>query len=203
MEHMIFQRTRTQSLSDVRSLNLWGYHLDDVSILSQLPNVETLSLPLNNISTLAPFASCTNLRSLFLRQNQISSFDEIDHLRDLPHLTTLSLSDNPIARDPHYRAIVLRKLPQLQKLDETPVKAETFPTDDSSGPPPVPRTSAPSGMKPQFNLGAIVQQAPAAVPRPAARQDDAALLTAVLALIPVLSGDSLQIVLDAIQRLGE
>ncbi len=39
-------------LSDVKSLNCWGQDLADVSILSQMPNVEVLSLSVNQISTL-------------------------------------------------------------------------------------------------------------------------------------------------------
>lgn len=39
-------------LSDVKSLNCWGQDLAEVSILSQMPNVEVLSLSVNQISTL-------------------------------------------------------------------------------------------------------------------------------------------------------
>jgi hypothetical protein len=211
---MIFQKTRTQNLADVRSLNMWGYQLEDVSILSGLVNVETLSLPINNISTLAPFSACRNLRSLLLRQNRISSFQELEHLRDLPHLSTLSLSDNPIALEPNYRETVLRKLPQLRKLDdvEVSVKVDTFATNENAmngakverllprpGRQPMLRASEASGMKQKFNLGQMVREVQ--VQRAPRQKNDSPLLTAVLALLPQLTVESLQIVLESIEKL--
>jgi Leucine-rich repeat (LRR) protein len=150
-----------------------------------------------------------------LRQNKISSFQEIDHLRDLPHLTALSLTENPIASEPNYREIVLRKVPQLRKLDEidVAVKVDTFPVNENAANgaigdrllprPPVLHPSGSSGMKAQFNLGPIVrqfQEEGAQAQRLRARED-LPCLTAVLALIPELTAESLQVVLESIQRL--
>lgn len=51
-EKMILGKTRAERLADVKNLNLWGQDLSDVSILASLPNVEVLSLSVNQISTL-------------------------------------------------------------------------------------------------------------------------------------------------------
>jgi hypothetical protein len=177
-EHVIFMKTRAQALPDVRALNLWGYELEDVSIISQLVNLETLSLPINKITTLAPFASCRNLKSLLLRRNSIVSFDELEHLRDLRSLRTLSLSENPIAEHPNYREIVIRKLPQIRTLDDMDVAVKTMPVrmyNDT----PIPRE------KSRRNTHSDAQRS--------------GVLTAVLSLIPELSHESLHIVLEAIQ----
>lgn len=115
---MIYQKTRTQNLADVRTLNMWGYELEDVSIASNLINAETLSFPINKIRTLAPFQTCRNLQNLLLRQNQISDINEIQYLADLPYLKNLTLAENPVASMPGYRETVINALPQLEKLDD-------------------------------------------------------------------------------------
>ena len=120
-EIMIFQKTRTQNLADVRTLNMWGYELEDVSIISKLINAETISLPINKIKTLAPFKTCKNLKNLLLRQNQISDISEIQFLAGLPNLKNLTLADNPIASLPNYRETVINTIPQLEKLDDIEV----------------------------------------------------------------------------------
>ena len=117
-EYMIFQKTHTQSLKDVRTLNMWGFDLHNVDIISDLENVETLSLSLNKISSLAPFSKCKRLQNLYLRQNTISNIQEVDHLSSLPMLTSLMLRDNPISAMPNYRSYIINKLPQLKKLDD-------------------------------------------------------------------------------------
>jgi hypothetical protein len=116
-EHMALSRARTASLADVMHLNCWGASLSDVSILTAMPNVEVLSLSVNNIESLRVFASCVHLRELYLRKNRIANINELCYLQSLPKLRVLWLSDNPCAEHPAYRATVLRALPSLEKLD--------------------------------------------------------------------------------------
>lgn len=243
---MVFQKTRTLSLADVHSINMWGYNLTDVSILSKCPNINTISMPINSIHTLAPFQHCPKLKNLLLRQNMISSFQELKYLQNLTFLENLSLSDNPIASLPNYRSTVLSMLPQLKKLDNL----DTFYSDnynienknqnanirmnrsvdfsknynifddcDSS------RIDE-NLMKPQIknnfsqktlNMKMLIQnqkkkdqyqkqlqqirdQTHNNNSNSLASTDDSHYLTAVLSLIPELSIDSLQIVLDAIHQ---
>lgn len=114
---MILQKTRALSLVDVHSINIWGYNLSDVSIVSKCPNVNTISMPINSIKTLSAFQHCPNLKILLLRQNLISTFKELNYLKNLVYLENLTLSDNPITQLPNYRSTVLSMLPQLKKLD--------------------------------------------------------------------------------------
>lgn len=216
LEYMIYQKTRTQNMADVKTLNMWGYELEDISIVSKLINAETISLPINKITSLSAFSTCRSLKNLLLRQNQISDFSELDYLQDLPHLTTLSLSENPISRDPNYRETVIRKLPQLQKLDDIEVSlrgAFKRPSENSN------KENLPEqkqhllrksenvqGMK-KFNIISSIQsreeeqaRTPRCAPTPRihAERNDSNYLTAVLSLIPELSPESMQIVLQAI-----
>lgn len=117
-EHMVLTKTRANSLSDVKTLNMWGFNLKDISLFERMPNVEICSLPVNKISNLAPLANCRKLRELYLRQNQITDFHELTYLSGLRFLKNLSLNDNPIASTPNYRQTVFQILPQLEKLDD-------------------------------------------------------------------------------------
>jgi hypothetical protein len=189
-EHMVFQKTRTQSLRDVRALNMWGYELEDIAIISQMTNAETLSLPVNKISTLAPFESCKHLQQLLLRDNQISTFEELRHLEGLPCLTTLSLINNPISQHPEYRETVIRQLPRLKKLDDVSVDAR------AEAPAQPARAAAP-----KKNPRPAPEEAPVHAKAPGRKRgEDANMLAAVLSLIPELSAESLHIVLEAIEK---
>jgi hypothetical protein len=203
-EHMVFQKTRMQSLADVRTLNMWGFELENVSIVSQMINAETLALSVNKITSLAPFESCRHLQQLLLRGNQISSFDELDHLQNLPCLTTLSLIDNPIAQMPNYRDIVLRKLPRLRTLDDLDVSVRVVPAEPQTSRPPVARKCAsPDIAGTASTTSEECRQRPIRQRECEPRRktgDDSNMLTAVLSLIPELSPESLHVVLEAIEK---
>ncbi|XP_058953433.2 cilia- and flagella-associated protein 410 [Pocillopora verrucosa] len=121
-EQQILSRARASSLENVKNLNFWGSDLSDISVLRQMPNVEVLSLSVNNISSLEDFAHCPRLRELYLRKNSIEDISEIGCLKNLPKLRVLWLSDNPCANVEHYRMTVLKNLPKLTKLDTVVVE---------------------------------------------------------------------------------
>lgn len=95
-------------LDEIKSLNCSCYGLQDISILAELKNVEVLSLSLNKISSLRDFSRCFKLKELYLRKNEVPSLSDIDYLRGLPELTTLWLSENPVAESQGYRMSVVR-----------------------------------------------------------------------------------------------
>jgi Leucine-rich repeat (LRR) protein len=74
---LIIQRSKSDRLDMVKSLNLWGNDIDDVSILTELPNVEILSLSVNRISSLEDFKYCSKLTELYLRKNMVSDLAEV------------------------------------------------------------------------------------------------------------------------------
>ena len=73
-----------QSLNAIIKLNLWGNDLGDVSILSNLTNLEILALTVNQISTLKDFSQCLKLKELYLRRNNIvANHLELNSLQNL------------------------------------------------------------------------------------------------------------------------
>ncbi|XP_061550759.1 cilia and flagella associated protein 410 isoform X1 [Phycodurus eques] len=115
----VLTEAKASHLENVRKLNCWGCQLTDVSILSQMPNIEVLTLSVNSISSLSPLAGCLSLCELYLRRNMIASLSELCYLRPMARLRILWLADNPCCGDDcgRYRLTVLRCLPRLQKLD--------------------------------------------------------------------------------------
>ena len=123
-EDMIKDKSNIDDISTLIDLNFWASELEDVSILNDMPNVETVSLSLNKIMSLSFFKNCTNLKELFLRKNKIENLKEVNHLRSLPNLKVLWLWDNPLSSHPHYRLYIIKMLPRLQKLDNAAVSQE-------------------------------------------------------------------------------
>ena len=105
-------------------MNLWGNDLDDLSIMSELPNVEIVSLSLNKIASLKDFAQCSKLQELYLRKNQVADLSEVQYLNHLTHLKVLWLSHNPCAEHPYYRQYVIKNLPNLIKLDNSEISSD-------------------------------------------------------------------------------
>lgn len=183
--HMVFYKTRTTSLLDVKNLNMWGFELEDVSICSQMTYVETISFSLNRISSLSAFSQCYNLKNLFLRQNNICDLKEVYYLKDLPNLENLMLSENPVTQIPNYREFVISVLPRLKKLDDIPcTQALRKPVD--------PILQVHSSRR----IHQPIKKLPPMKPAP---RDDTNILNAVLSLIQDLSPESLQTVSEAIQ----
>jgi hypothetical protein len=107
----------------LRTLNLWGLNLRSLneSVLSLVPNLQTLSLASNALdeSALASIAaSCPKVRELYLRRNNIRDVLALVFLSQLPCLEILWLEDNPVTIDPACRAVILRCCPRLTKLDQ-------------------------------------------------------------------------------------
>ncbi len=72
----------------------------------------------NSITSLKDVSSCKKLSEIYLRKNKIEDISEISHLKGLPNLKILWISDNPfVAQTENYRQTLLRLLPRLVKLD--------------------------------------------------------------------------------------
>uniref|UniRef100_A0A8C6UJH2 Cilia- and flagella-associated protein 410 n=1 Tax=Neogobius melanostomus TaxID=47308 RepID=A0A8C6UJH2_9GOBI len=123
---LVLAKAKASDLESVKKLNCWGCNLTEISIFTQISNIEVLTLSVNSITSLAPLAGCLNLCELYLRRNMIPSLSELSHLRPLSRLKVLWLAENPCCgNDPdHYRLTVLRCLPCLQKLDNQVVTEE-------------------------------------------------------------------------------
>ena len=121
---LLLMKCKTDKLGNIKNLNLWGNDLEDISIIKDMPNIETCSLSLNKIISLKAFTSCKKLTELFLRKNLVTDLLEIKYLTYCPSLRVLWLWDNPIADHPLYRTYIIKMLPNLVKLDNANVTAE-------------------------------------------------------------------------------
>ena len=144
-EGLIKARCKSEHFSYIKTLNICGMNIMDVSILPYLQNLEVVSLSVNEIKTLQPFSYLPNLQELYLRNNKISDLEEVDYLIPLKKLKVLWLSNNPIASHPQYRSYIMNTLPQLSCLDSnqasTPAKTnpppvKSPPQNEFSHPPP-------------------------------------------------------------------
>ncbi|CAF2979145.1 unnamed protein product [Rotaria sp. Silwood2] len=87
-----------------------------------------LDLGSNNISNLYEFRNLqlNNLEQLSLASNQLKSFEELVHLKQLTHLNHLLLKDNSLISSNNKRSIsrddlisiIQQKLPQLKRVDD-------------------------------------------------------------------------------------
>ena len=64
-------RTRVASMAMVKKLNCWGADLTNVSVIRKLHRLETLSLSLNKLTSLADSQHCKNLQELFIMLDQL------------------------------------------------------------------------------------------------------------------------------------
>jgi len=77
-----------------------------------------IDLSFNDISTLdISIGLFPELRMLYLHGNAIEKISEVDKLKSVEHLHTLTLHGNPIEMAGSYRFQVLAKLPYLKTLD--------------------------------------------------------------------------------------
>ncbi|XP_022232621.2 cilia- and flagella-associated protein 410 [Drosophila obscura] len=122
-EQMVETKSKVSDIHRVISLNACGIDLHDISILQRMPRIEVLVLSVNKIRSLESLQNCLRLKEVYLRRNEIPSFDQLKHLRNAQGLRSLSMGENPCseAAGANYRACVLRMLPQVTKLDDVEV----------------------------------------------------------------------------------
>ena len=96
--------------------------LSDISILSQLSLLETVSLSNNEIKDISIFKTMKNMKALYLADNQINDLNQIDNLKGCKKIEKLVLKGNPIYNNPNYIKKVLEILPHLIILDEKDTK---------------------------------------------------------------------------------
>ncbi|KAJ8011005.1 hypothetical protein DPEC_G00053710 [Dallia pectoralis] len=123
---LVLAKAKATDLDSVKKLNCWGCNLTDISIFTQIPHIEVLTLSVNSISSLSSLSGCVCLNELYLRRNLIPTLSELSHLRLLTRLRVLWLAENPCCGTDtgQYRLTTLRCLPRLHKLDNQVVTEE-------------------------------------------------------------------------------
>lgn len=89
-----------------------------------LPRLKCLLLNNNRIQKLSKNLndSVPNLERLILTNNLIQDIAELDHLKQMKKLSSLSLLNNPVTKEENYRLHVINRLPWLKMLDFNKVK---------------------------------------------------------------------------------
>ena len=119
--NLALQKSKAASPEHVRTLNVCGAQLNDISVCGRFPNVQVISLSVNEISDLSCLRQCQHLRELFLRKNYIEDIRQVLNLSDCLELRQLTLMDNPIAKQRSYREFVIAAIPSLEILDNVAV----------------------------------------------------------------------------------
>lgn len=60
-KELIIEKCKKQNFNEIKNINLWGTNLDDIQLISQLVNLEVVSLSVNQISTLKDFVGCPRI----------------------------------------------------------------------------------------------------------------------------------------------
>lgn len=64
-------------MENIKTINLWGNDLEEISFITQLINLELAQLASNKINTLKDVVKCSQLKDLNLRNNIISNIEEL------------------------------------------------------------------------------------------------------------------------------
>lgn len=121
--NLIEKMEKLEKQTKLRKLNLSFNKISKIEAIEHMQNLHTLNLAGNNIEHIPPWLG-KKLRSLCvlnLKQNKISSFQEVAKLKPLRDLTSLHLADNPVANLPHYRLYTIFHLRSLDNLEGQPV----------------------------------------------------------------------------------
>ena len=82
-----------------------------------LTKLNTLDLGVNRIKCMDHLAHLTALTDLWMNNNEIAAFEEIEQLVPLGKLETLYLEHCPLYGDFEYRMKIAKVLPTLEQID--------------------------------------------------------------------------------------
>lgn len=108
-----------------QAMDFSGNMIAKLDNFPQLKRLESLLMTNNRIVRIARGLgkNFPTLDSLILSHNKLSKLRDLDALSDLPKLTHLVLSGNPVCKNPDYRLYAIHRCPKLQILDFSKVKA--------------------------------------------------------------------------------
>lgn len=118
-------------LKELKNLKRLSLGRNAIRKLEQLdiPQLEELWISYNKIDKLSGLDKLKNLKVLYMSNNQISNWTEIERLANqCPELVDVLFVNNPIFNnapsEQDYRYMMLQRLPKLTKLDGMPVDPE-------------------------------------------------------------------------------
>ncbi|XP_059849794.1 centriolin isoform X1 [Hypanus sabinus] len=121
--NMIEKIEKLEKQLKLRELSLSYNRICKIEGLEHMVNLQNLVLAGNYIEQIPSWVGkkLRSLRVLNLKQNNITSLQDVSKLKPLRELTSLNLADNPLASLPHYRLYVIYHLRSLNSLDGWPV----------------------------------------------------------------------------------
>ncbi|KAK9863996.1 hypothetical protein WJX84_009052 [Apatococcus fuscideae] len=119
-------------MDSLRSLSLGRNQIKKLENLEAVaPTLEELWVSYNLLERLGGCERLNNLRILFVSNNKLRDWSEVERLASLPKLEEVLFAGNPFYNDykdkqaiPDYRIEVLKRLPNLKKLDGIPVDVD-------------------------------------------------------------------------------
>ncbi|XP_058799905.1 serine/threonine-protein phosphatase 2A 56 kDa regulatory subunit gamma isoform isoform X1 [Phymastichus coffea] len=123
--NMIEKVIGINSLKHLKILSLSRNYIKSFSGLEAIgDHLEELWISYNLIEKIKGVAALKALKILYMSNNMVKDWAEFNRLQEIPKLEDLLFVGNPLCEnmDPEvYRAQVIKKLPNLQKLDSVPV----------------------------------------------------------------------------------
>lgn len=104
--------------------------------LHSFKNLKKIDLSENEIETLPPanvFAGLANLQFLYLHNNNISKWQDLQSLVSLPAIMHITLFANPVCAIPGYRHFMVNSIAGLKALDNFVITDEERIEDASFG----------------------------------------------------------------------
>jgi protein phosphatase 1 regulatory subunit 7 len=103
-------------------------------LAQDFPNLTTLDLSRNRLTTTKPFGHLLGLDELWLSGNKIASFEDVKPIANLPSLDTIYLEYNPLQEDPLYRKRLAEMIPCLKQIDANMIGGYVVPGIPSATP---------------------------------------------------------------------
>jgi leucine-rich repeat-containing protein 49 len=122
-------------LPDLRVLNLAGNKIRQVEGLEGLPCLTEVNLRRNLITKiLCDLKKLPVLQRLFLSNNLIEGYSDIQSVLSVSTLVELSLDNNPISQESFYKATILETLPNLKHFDLKKINDDERPNREKKKP---------------------------------------------------------------------
>eukprot|EP00761_Pharyngomonas_kirbyi_P013086 gb/GECH01013113.1/.p1 GENE.gb/GECH01013113.1/~~gb/GECH01013113.1/.p1 ORF type:complete len:192 (+),score=48.22 gb/GECH01013113.1/:1-576(+) len=118
------------NLQGLDSLEILSLGRNNIKKLENLDAVagtlEQLWISYNNIEKLTGIEKLKKLKILYMSNNKVEKWSEFERLKELPELQELLFLGNPLEEEnrPNWRVEVLKRLPNLKKLDGVLIKED-------------------------------------------------------------------------------